>query len=112
MTLDEFKTIYAENPSADEVMEAIDRLYESESTLTESFATADCERNKLKKELDDIKARITKAEDILTAKTDLEKNEADLKSESERETTLKEKLKAEEERLSKVKEPLIKLNNN
>ena len=52
MTLDEFKTIYAENPSSDEVMEEINRLYESERTLTESFATADSERNKLKKELD------------------------------------------------------------
>ena len=53
MTLDEFKTIYAENPSADEVMEEINRLYESERTLTESFATADSERNRLQKELDD-----------------------------------------------------------
>ena len=52
MTLDEFKAIYTENPSADEVMEEINRLYESERTLTESFATADSERNKLKKELD------------------------------------------------------------
>ena len=57
MTLDEFKTIYAENPSADEVMEEINRLYESERTLTESFATADSERNKLKKELDDANKR-------------------------------------------------------
>ena len=57
MTLDEFKAIYAENPSADEVMEEINRLYESERTLTESFATADSERNKLKKELDDANKR-------------------------------------------------------
>ena len=57
MTLDEFKTIYAENPSADEVMEEITRLYESERTLTESFATADSERTKLKKELDDANKR-------------------------------------------------------
>ena len=34
MTLDEFKAIYTENPSADEVMEEINRLYESERTLT------------------------------------------------------------------------------
>lgn len=57
MTLDEFKTIYAENPSADEVMEEINRLYESERTLTESFATADSERNRLQKELDDANKR-------------------------------------------------------
>ena len=57
MTLDEFKTIYAENPSADEVMEEINRLYESERTLTESFAPADSERNRLQKELDDANKR-------------------------------------------------------
>lgn len=57
MTLDEFKTIYTENPSADEVMEEINRLYESERTLTESFASADSERNRLQKELDDANRR-------------------------------------------------------
>ena len=57
MTLDEFKSIYTENPSSDEVMEEINRLYESERTLTESFATADSERNRLQKELDDANKR-------------------------------------------------------
>ena len=57
MTLDEFKAIYTENPSADAVMEEINRLYESERTLTESFASADSERNRLQKELDDANKR-------------------------------------------------------
>ena len=57
MTLDEFVAIYTKNPSSDEVMEEINRLYESERTLTESFATADSERNRLQKELDDANKR-------------------------------------------------------
>ena len=87
--------------TTEEIVELLEKLIaddeKSEKTISE-------EKEKLQKELDDIKARITKAEDILAAKTDLEKNEADLKSESEKETTLKEKLKAEEEKLPKVEE--------
>ena len=87
--------------TTEEIVELLEKLIaddeKSEKTISE-------EKEKLQKELDDIKARITKAEDILAAKTDLEKNEADLKSESEKENTLKEKLKAEEEKLPKVKE--------
>jgi exonuclease SbcC len=87
--------------TTEEIVELLEKLIaddeKSEKTISE-------EKEKLQKELDDIKARITKAEDILAAKTDLEKKEADLKSESEKENTLKEKLKAEEEKLPKVKE--------
>ena len=87
--------------TTEEIVELLEKLIaddeKSEKTISE-------EKEKLQKELDDIKARISKAEDILAAKTDLEKNEADLKSESEKETTLKEKLKAEEEKLPKVEE--------
>ena len=87
--------------ATEEIVELLEKLIaddeKSEKTISE-------EKEKLQKELDDIKARITKAEDILAAKTDLEKNEAALKSESEKENTLKEKLKAEEEKLPKVKE--------
>lgn len=57
MTLDEFKAIYTENPSADSVMEEISRLYASETQLTASFAEADAEREKLRKELDDANKR-------------------------------------------------------
>ena len=87
--------------TTEEIVELLEKLIaddeKSEKTISE-------EKEKLQKKLDDIKARITKAEDILAAKTDFEKNEADLKSESEKENTLKEKLKAEEEKLPKVKE--------
>ena len=50
MTLEQFTKLYTENPNADEVMTEINRLYESERQLTESFATADSERNKLQKD--------------------------------------------------------------
>lgn len=85
----------------EEIVELLEKLIADDEKSEKTIAE---EKGKLQKELDDIKARITKAEDILTAKTDLEKNEADLKLESERETTLKEKLKTEEEKLPKVKE--------
>lgn len=57
MTLEEFTKLYTENPNADEVMTEINRLYESERQLTESFATADSERNKLQKDLDEANKR-------------------------------------------------------
>ena len=57
MTLDEFKVIYTENPSSDEVMEEINRLYESERQLTESFNAADSDRTRLQKELDESNKR-------------------------------------------------------
>ena len=52
MTREEFTKLFAENPNADEVMEEINRLYDSESKLTADFAAADSERTKLKSDLD------------------------------------------------------------
>lgn len=57
MTLEEFTKIYTENPNSDEVMTEINRLYESERQLTESFASADSERTKLQKDLDEANKR-------------------------------------------------------
>lgn len=104
----------AENPDLAEV----DRAKNGELTTAEIaellekliFDDEKTERNisreieSLQKELDDIKARITKGEDVLIAKADLEKNEADFKAEAEKGKELKEKLKAEEKRLPKTKE--------
>ena len=52
MTKEEFTKLFAENPNSDEVMEEINRLYDSESKLTADFAAADSERTKLKSDLD------------------------------------------------------------
>ena len=78
----------------------LEKLISDDEALKKSIAK---EKEKLQKELDDIKARIRKGEDILIAKADLEKNEADFNAEAEKETDLKDKLKTQEEKLPKVK---------
>ena len=52
MTREEFNKAFAENPSSDEVMTEINRLFDSESKLTADFAEADSARTKLKADLD------------------------------------------------------------
>lgn len=57
MTKEEFTRLFADNPNSDDVMTEINRLYDSETQLTADFATADAERNNLKKELDEANKR-------------------------------------------------------
>ena len=57
MTLEEFKAIYTENPSSDEVMTEINRLYQSEQQLTADFNQADSDRSRLQNELNDLNKR-------------------------------------------------------
>ena len=57
MTQEEFNTLFAENPNADEVMNEISRLWEENTKLTADFATADAERHKLQQDLDDANKR-------------------------------------------------------
>ncbi|MBR6633357.1 MAG: SMC family ATPase [Clostridia bacterium] len=87
--------------TTEEIVELLEKLISDDEALENTYED---EKVNNQKKLDDIKAIITKAEDIITAKADLEKNEADLKSEVEKESQLKEKVKLEEERLPKVKE--------
>ena len=87
--------------TTEEITELLEKLIADDEKAEKTIAE---EKEKLQKILDDIKARIAKAEDILSAKADLEKNEADYKTETEKEKELKERLKAEEEKLPKVKE--------
>lgn len=87
--------------TAEEIVELLEKLIVDDEKTEKIIAE---EKEKLQKELDDIKARIAKAEDILSAKADLEKNEFEYKTETEKETELKEILKAEEEKLPQVKE--------
>lgn len=68
---------------------------EAEAKLTEQKVT-------MQKELDEIKALIAKAKDIASAKTDLEKNEADFAQLTEIRTSISERYEAE-----KAKEPQI-----
>ena len=57
MTQEEFNTLFAENPNADEVMTEISRLWEENTRLTADFSTADAERHKLQQDLDDANKR-------------------------------------------------------
>lgn len=57
MTQEEFNTLFAENPNADEVMTEISRLWEENIKLTADFATADAERHKLQQDLDEANKR-------------------------------------------------------
>ncbi len=87
--------------TTEEIADLLQRLIaydkNAENTISE-------EKEKLQKKLDEIKARITKAMDIALAKEDLKKNEFNFALETEKEATLKDNLKAEEENLPKVKE--------
>ena len=85
----------------EEIVELLEKLISNDNNIQKSIAE---ENEKLKKELDDTKIRITKAEDTVEAKSDLEKNEVEFKSESEKEKDLKEKLKAQDEKLHNIKE--------
>ncbi len=86
--------------TTEEIAELLRKLISDDETSEKAISE---EKEKLQKELDDIKVRITKAEEIAKVKEDLEKNEADLKAESEKENVLKEKLKVQEDKLPEVK---------
>ncbi len=57
MTKEEFTKLFADNPNSDDILTEINRLYDSETQLTADFASADAERNNLKKELDEANKR-------------------------------------------------------
>jgi len=61
------------------------------------------EKEKLQKELDSIKANLTKAEDIIKAKDDLKKNETAFKAEYEKQTELSKKLEIQQIKQSESK---------
>lgn len=84
-----------------EIVELLDKLISGDENTERNISQ---EKESLQKELDDTKTKITKGEDVLIAKADLEKNEADFKAEAEKGKELKEKLIAEEKRLPKTKE--------
>lgn len=62
------------------------------------------QKEKLQKELDIVKTNIIKAEDVILAKSDFEKNELNFKSESQIENELKVKFETEKSNLSKARD--------
>lgn len=91
----------AGNLTTEEIAELLQKLISADEI---SGKEINDKRENLQKELDEVKARIIKAEDVLSAKADFEKNEIDLKTEAEKEIDLKGKLKDREENLPKIKE--------
>ncbi len=62
------------------------------------------QKDKLQKELDEIKAKINKANDVIAAKADLEKNEANFAEETKKQEELTVKFETEKSNQSKIKE--------
>lgn len=90
----------------EEITELLEKLI-SEDEKNEKIIAE--EKEKLQKELDKIKSRIGKAEDVILAKSDLEKNEINFKQETEREKDLKANLQTEEKNFSSVKKITAKV---
>ena len=93
-----------------EMTELIGKLIaKDEETEKEIYARKEA----IRKASDEAKTRISKAEDILAAKADMAKHEADFAKESAREKELAEKLRIEEERhpeAKKLTEEAAKIN--
>lgn len=52
MTQEEFNAMFAQDPSADAVMQEINRLWDENTRLTADFTAADSERHQLRQDLD------------------------------------------------------------
>ena len=61
------------------------------------------QKEELQKNLDDVKAKVIKAKDILLAKEDLKKNEADYITETENQKVLSDKFEIEKEKQPEIK---------
>lgn len=87
--------------TTEEITELLAKLIaedeEAESNLSE-------EKDKLQKKLDDVKIRIIKAEDMLSAKEDLEKNKIAFTEESQKSEHLKANMERAKAELPRVKE--------
>lgn len=83
-----------------EITELIEKLIEKDK---ESETEISARKEVLRKESDEGKARIAKAEDILAAKRDMSKNESEFAAESARGEELSKALCAEEEKLPEAK---------
>ena len=88
------------NLTIEDTILLIEKLIENDEAKERAIAT---QRVKLQKDLDEVKAIISKANDIITAQKDLEKNEVDFASETEKQKLLMDKLEAQ-----KAKQPQLK----
>ncbi len=93
------------NLSTEEIVNLLEKLISEDESTEKSVAK---EKAKLVGELDGVKARLAKAEDVILAKADAEKNEAEFKAETEKEKELLNTLQSAEKQLPKAKELLQK----
>lgn len=89
------------NLPTEEVLTLLEKLI-ADDKKTEQDITI--QKEKLQKELDEIKAKINKAQDAFAAKADLEKNEASFAAETEAQKDLTAKFEAEKSNQPKIKE--------
>ena len=80
----------------DETVEILSKIITDDKTLQK---TVSAKQKELKKEYDKVKERILKAEDILSAKNDLLKNESEFNAETEKQKELNRLLETEREKL-------------
>lgn len=84
----------------EEVLTLLEKLIANDKKSEQDIAI---QKEKLQKELDEIKAKINKAQDMLAAKADLEKNEADFAAETETQKELNKKFEAEKANQPKIR---------
>lgn len=84
----------------------INRLIEEDEKLDDDITK---HKSKIQQELDDVKARISKAEEIKTAKSDLENIETELVEKIEEQKELSKEFKEKKQEQSKIKELSEKL---
>lgn len=86
---------------AGEILNLIEKLISDDIKAEKDI---DNKREKINEKLDDLKMHIAKAQDIIAAKSDLEKNENDFKIETENNSNLNKLFKVNQEKQPKIKE--------
>ncbi len=86
--------------TTEDILALLDKLIGEDEVAEQAVEE---QKEKLQKELDAVKSSVNKAEDILLAKADMEKNTASLAAEKEKQKLLSEKVETE-----KAKQPEIK----
>ena len=87
--------------TTEDTITLINKLIKDDEKLDDEI---NIQKEKIQKDLDAVKARIAKAEEIKTAKTDLEKTEAELTEKFEKKTELSEAFEKMKKEQPKVKE--------
>ncbi len=88
------------NLTTEDTIALLEKLIQDDESAEKEISS---QKEKLQKELDEIKARVLKAQDILLAKADFQKNEAELIAENDRQKALCKNFEAQKEKQSQIK---------